>query len=216
LSIVNTSEPRRVVVTGIGLVTPLGTGVDKNWDALMAGRSGIRKISHFNAEAFASRIAGEVPDFKADDYIEPKEIKKMDLFIQYALGATAQAMADSGLKIEGEYAEALASLSALIMRPGHHRSHERSLDGGQAAQISPFYSKVISNLAPGHVAIRYGAKGVNWTPLGVRFRHPRDRRSVSSDSPRSAGCGDCRRRGVNDHAVGGGRICCDEGAVDAQ
>jgi len=79
---VNTTEARRVVVTGLGLVTPLGTGLEKNWQALMEGRSGIRKISHFCADAFASRIAGEVPDFRAEDYIEAKEIKKMDLFIR--------------------------------------------------------------------------------------------------------------------------------------
>src|SRR5207344_2043239 len=97
------NERRRVVVTGVGLVSPLGTGVEKNWQALMEGRSGIRAITRFPVEAFSSRIAGEVPDFKAEDFIEPKEIKKMDLFIQYALGSATMAMADSGLKIEGEY-----------------------------------------------------------------------------------------------------------------
>ena len=88
------AEQRRVVVTGVGLVTPLGTGVEKNWEALIAGRSGIRRISRFpNVEAYASQIAGEVPDFSAEDFIEPKEIKKMDLFIQYAIGAATMAMA---------------------------------------------------------------------------------------------------------------------------
>ncbi|MGH7808650.1 MAG: beta-ketoacyl synthase N-terminal-like domain-containing protein, partial [Candidatus Binatia bacterium] len=102
-------------MTGVGLVTPLGTGVEKNWQALTAGRSGIRKISHFAPEAFASRIAGEVPDFKAEDFIEPKEIKKMDLFIQFALGAAAMAMADSGLKIEGEFAESVGVIIGVGM-----------------------------------------------------------------------------------------------------
>ncbi|MBF8253997.1 MAG: 3-oxoacyl-ACP synthase, partial [Deltaproteobacteria bacterium] len=101
------SEQRRVVVTGLGVVSPLGTGVEKNWQALMEGRSGIRGITRFAADNFASRIAGEVPDFKSEDFIEPKELKKMDLFIQYALGAAAMAMADSGLKIEGEFAESV-------------------------------------------------------------------------------------------------------------
>ena len=95
------NEQRRVVVTGVGLVSPLGTGVEKNWEALLQGRSGIRRLSRFPAEGFASQIAGEVPDFRAEDYIEPKEIKKMDLFIQYALAAASMAMDDSSLKVDG-------------------------------------------------------------------------------------------------------------------
>ncbi|HWO43922.1 MAG TPA: beta-ketoacyl synthase N-terminal-like domain-containing protein, partial [Candidatus Eisenbacteria bacterium] len=102
------SGSRRVVVTGLGLVTPLGTGVQKNWDALAAGRSGIRKIDRFaNVEAFPTRIAGQVPDFRAEEFIEPREIKKMDLFIQYSVAAAAMAMEDSGLKIDPEEAEAV-------------------------------------------------------------------------------------------------------------
>src|SRR5712692_6209610 len=95
------SEPRRVVVTGLGLVSPLGTGVEKNWQAITAGRSGIRPISRFpNTEFFASRIAGEVPDFRAEDFIEAKEIKKMDLFIQYSVAAAQMAAENSGFKID--------------------------------------------------------------------------------------------------------------------
>jgi 3-oxoacyl-[acyl-carrier-protein] synthase II len=166
---VNTTEPRRVVVTGMGLVTPLGTGVEKNWQALMAGRSGIRTITHFAPEAFASRIAGEVPDFKAEDYIEPKEIKKMDLFIQFALGATAQAMADSGLKIEGEYAESVGVIIGVgLCGLDTLEVTKEALLAGGPRKISPFFiPKVISNLAPGHVAIRYGAKGINFTPTSA-------------------------------------------------
>ena len=156
-------------MTGVGLVTPLGTGVEKNWEALMAGRSGIRKITHFAADAFASRIAGEVPDFKADDFIEPKEIKKMDLFIQFALGATAMAMADSGLRIEDGFAENVGVIIGVGMcgLDTLEVTKEALLAGGPR-KISPFFiPKVISNLAPGHVAIRYGAKGVNFTPTSA-------------------------------------------------
>jgi 3-oxoacyl-[acyl-carrier-protein] synthase II len=163
------NQPRRVVVTGLGLVSPLGTGVEKNWHALTEGRSGIRKLSRFAADAFASRIAGEVPDFKADDYIEPKEIKKMDLFIQYALGAASMAMDDSGLKIEGEFAEAVGVIIGvgLCGIETIEITREALVKGGPR-KISPFFiPKVISNLAPGQVAIRYGAKGVNWTPTSA-------------------------------------------------
>jgi 3-oxoacyl-[acyl-carrier-protein] synthase II len=147
----------------------LGSGVDKNWEALRSGRSGIRKITRFPADAFASRIAGEVPDFKGEDYIEPKEIKKMDLFIQYALGAASMAMADSGLQIEGEFAESVGVIIGVgLCGLDTIEVTKEALLAGGPRKISPFFiPRVISNLAPGHVAIRYGAKGVNWTPTSA-------------------------------------------------
>ena len=162
-------EQRRVVVTGLGLISPLGTGVDKNWRALIEGRSGIRSITRFATDGFASRIAGEVPDFKVEDFIEPKEIKKMDIFIHYAVGAASMAMADSGLKIEGEFAETVGVIIGvgLCGLDTIETTKEALLSGGPR-KISPFFiPKVISNLAPGHVAIRFGAKGVNWTPTSA-------------------------------------------------
>jgi len=163
------NEQRRVVVTGLGLVSPLGTGVEKNWQALLEGRSGIRKLTRFAADGFAARIAGEVPDFRAEDYIESKEIKKMDLFIQYAIGAATMAMDDSGLKIDDESAETVGVIIGvgLCGIETIETTKEALLSGGPR-KISPFFiPKVISNLAPGHVAIRYGAKGVNWTPTSA-------------------------------------------------
>jgi 3-oxoacyl-[acyl-carrier-protein] synthase II len=166
---VSTTDQHRVVVTGLGVISPLGSGVEKNWDNLLAGRSGIRKITRFHADAFASRIAGEVPDFKADDFIEPKEIKKMDLFIQYAMGAASMAMADSGLKIEGEFAEEVGVIIGVgLCGLDTIEQTKEALIAGGPRKISPFFiPKVISNLAPGHVAIRFGAKGVNWTPTSA-------------------------------------------------
>jgi 3-oxoacyl-[acyl-carrier-protein] synthase II len=163
------NEQRRVVVTGLGLVSPLGTGVEKNWQSLLEGRSGIRKLTRFAADGFAARIAGEVPDFRAEDYIESKEIKKMDLFIQYAIGAATMAMEDSGLKIDDESAETVGVIIGvgLCGIETIETTKEALLSGGPR-KISPFFiPKVISNLAPGHVAIRYGAKGVNWTPTSA-------------------------------------------------
>ena len=166
----HTPEQRRVVVTGMGLVTPLGTGVEKNWDALIAGRSGIRRISRFsNLEAYPSQIAGEVPDFSAADFIEPKEIKKMDLFIQYAVAAAAMAMTDSGLKIDTELAEQVGVIIGvgLCGIDTIETTKEAILQGGPR-KISPFFiPKVISNLAPGQIAIRHGAKGINLTPTSA-------------------------------------------------
>jgi 3-oxoacyl-[acyl-carrier-protein] synthase II len=164
------TEQRRVVVTGVGLVTPLGVGLEKNWQAITAGRSGIRPISRIpNIEFFASRIAGEVPDFRAEDFIEPKEIKKMDLFIQYSIAAAQMAFQDAGLKID----PAAAERAGVIIGVGLcgietiENTMKAYIDGGPR-KISPFFiPKVISNLAPGHVAIRHGLKGVNWTPTSA-------------------------------------------------
>jgi 3-oxoacyl-[acyl-carrier-protein] synthase II len=167
---VNTAEQRRVVITGLGLVSPLGTGLAKNWDALSGGRSGIRKLTRFPInDAFASRIAGEVPDFRAEDFIETKEIKKMDLFIQYAVAAAAMAAEDGGFKVEPDWAAQVG----VIVGVGFcgietiETTKEALLNGGPR-KISPFFiPKVISNLAPGQIAIRHGAKGVNWTPTSA-------------------------------------------------
>jgi 3-oxoacyl-[acyl-carrier-protein] synthase II len=190
------NEQRRVVVTGLGLVSPLGTGVEKNWQALVEGRSGIRKISRFAADGFASRIAGEVPDFKAEDYIEAKEIKKMDLFIQYALGAATLAMNDSGLKIDEQTAEGVGVIIGvgLCGIETIENTKEALLNGGPR-KISPFFiPKVISNLAPGHVAIRYGAKGVNWTPTSA----------CASGTHAIGEAFHLIRRGVQDAVIAGG------------
>lgn len=165
-----TTEPRRVVVTGLGLVTPLGTGLQNNWEALVGGRSGITRIDRFpNIEAFSSRIAGQVQGFRAEDFIEAKEIKKMDLFIQYSVAAAGMAMEDSGLKIDPqESANVGVIIGVGLCGIDTIEATERAYLEGGPRKISPFFiPKVISNLAPGQVAIRHGAKGVNWTPTSA-------------------------------------------------
>ncbi|HJU62973.1 MAG TPA: beta-ketoacyl-ACP synthase II [Candidatus Binatia bacterium] len=164
------SEQRRVVITGLGLVTPLGTGVEKNWQGLIAGRSGICKIDRFsNIDAFASRIAGQVPDFHAEEFIEPKEIKKMDLFIQYSVAAAGMAAQDSDFKIDPQEAENVGVIIGVgLCGIDTIEATERAYLEGGPRKISPFFiPKVISNLAPGQIAIRHGAKGVNWTPTSA-------------------------------------------------
>ena len=154
---------RRVVVTGVGVVSPLGCGNGKNWDALLAGKSGIAPITRFDASDLPVRIAGEVKDFVAEDFIDKKEIKKMDLFIQYSLAAAQFAMEDSGLVINEENAERVGVLvgAGLGGLPAIERYHTALLEGGYK-KISPFFiPMLIINLAPGHISIKYGAKGPN-------------------------------------------------------
>ena len=154
---------RRVVVTGVGVVSPLGTGNQKNWNALTAGKSGIDVITRFDASDMPVKFAGEVKDFVAEDFIDKKEIKKMDLFIQYALGAAHFAMEDSGLVINEENADRVGVLvgAGLGGLPTIERYHSSLLEGGYK-KISPFFiPMLIINLAPGHISIKYGAKGPN-------------------------------------------------------
>jgi len=154
---------RRVVITGVGAVSPLGTGNAANWDALVKGQSGIGLITRFDASDLPVRIAGEVSGFNAEDFIEKKEIKKMDLFIQYAMAAAHFAMADSGLVINEENAERVGVLvgSGLGGLPTIEKYHLALQEGGYK-KISPFFiPMLIINLAPGHISIKYGAKGPN-------------------------------------------------------
>ena len=154
---------RRVVVTGVGAVSSLGTGVDKNWSALTEGQSGIDLITRFDASDLPAQIAGEVKDFEPTDFIDKKEVKKMDLFIQYALAAADMAMADSGLKITDENAERVGVLvgSGLGGLPAIEKYHD-VLNKSGYKRVSPFFiPMLIINLAPGQISIRFGAKGPN-------------------------------------------------------
>jgi 3-oxoacyl-[acyl-carrier-protein] synthase II len=160
---------RRVVVTGVGVVSPLGTGNAKNWDALIAGKSGIAPITRFDTTDLPVKIAGEVKDFIAEDFIDKKEIKKMDLFIQYSLAAAHFAMEDSGLVINEENAERVGVLvgAGLGGLPAIERYHTALAEGGYK-KISPFFiPMLIINLAPGHISIKYGAKGPNLSSVSA-------------------------------------------------
>ena len=154
---------RRVVITGVGLVSALGIGTTETWDGLLAGRSGIGPVTHFDAFDFSVRIAGEVKDFDPLRFIPKKDVKKMDAFIQYALAASEFAMEDSGLVIkEDDAARVGVFIASGIGGFGTiEREHSALLKGGPR-RISPFFiPATIINLAAGHVSIRFGAKGPN-------------------------------------------------------
>jgi 3-oxoacyl-[acyl-carrier-protein] synthase II len=154
---------RRVVITGIGLVSSLGIGTDANWAALLAGRSGVTRVTRFDVTAFATQIAAEVKDFDPLQFVDKKDVKKMDVFIQYAVAASQFAMDDSGLRITpGNAADIGVFLGSGIGGFSTiEREHKALLDGGPR-RISPFFiPSAIINLAAGQVSIRYGAKGPN-------------------------------------------------------
>jgi 3-oxoacyl-[acyl-carrier-protein] synthase II len=157
------TNTRRVVVTGIGLVSSLGIGTDANWTALTAGQSGIQSISKFDASQFATRIAGEVRGFDPLQFIEKKDVKKMDVFIQYAIAASQFAMDDSGFIITPQSAPDVGVFiaSGIGGFTTIEREHRALLEGGPR-KISPFFiPSAIINLAAGQVSIRFGAKGPN-------------------------------------------------------
>ena len=154
---------RRVVVTGIGLVSPVGIGTGANWDALLAGRSGIGRITRFDVSQFATQIAGEVKGFDPQQFVEKKDVKKMDIFIQYAIAASQFAMDDSGLAVTPDNADRIGVFiaSGIGGFSTIEREHRALLEGGPR-KISPFFiPSAIINLASGQVSSRFGAKGPN-------------------------------------------------------
>ena len=155
---------RRVVVTGLGMLSPLGIGVKANWDGVCEGKSGIGHISRFDVpDDFPVTIAGEVKGFKPEDYIDHKEIKKMDTFIHYSVACSQMAMDDSGFKITDENAERVGVLVGVGLGglPAIEKYHQIYLDKG-VKKITPFFiPMLIPNLASGQVSIDLGAKGPN-------------------------------------------------------
>jgi 3-oxoacyl-[acyl-carrier-protein] synthase II len=154
---------RRVVITGLGMVTPLGTGVGKNWEALCAGKSGIRRIEKFDASSFPSQIAGEVRDFKSEDFMDKQQVRRFDIFIHYAVASARMAMEDSRLRVTDKNRRRIgcvtgSGLGGLTMLEHYHRV---LLEQGPK-RISPFFIPgIIANMAPGQIAIEFGAKGPN-------------------------------------------------------
>ncbi len=154
---------RRVVVTGVGLISPVAIGTAANWEALTCGRSGIGPITRFDAAAFAARIAGEVKGFDPLQFVEKKDVKKMDVFIQYAIAATQFAVEDARLEVTADNADQVGVFiaSGIGGFSTIEREHKALIAGGPR-RISPFFIPAsIINLAAGQVSIRFGARGPN-------------------------------------------------------
>ncbi len=154
---------RRVVVTGLGMVTPLGTGVEKNWAAVCAGRSGIGPVTRFDASKYKSRIAGEVKDFRSEDFMDKQQVRRFDIFIHYGIASARMAMEDSGLKIDSKNSHRTGCItgSGLGGLSMIEHFHEVLLEKGPD-RISPFFIPgIIPNMLPGQISIEFGARGPN-------------------------------------------------------
>lgn len=160
---------RRVVVTGMGLVTALGNDLASSWAGLLEGRSGVGRITRFDPEGFATQIAGEVKDFEPERWIEKKETRRQDLFTQFAVAASTMAVEDSGLDLpSGDGYRVGCIIGSGIGGIGTHEvQNKRYLDGGPS-RISPFYiPMMIPDIASGIVSIRYGARGPNYATVSA-------------------------------------------------
>ena len=154
---------RRVVVTGLGMLSPLGNSPESTWQNLLRGQSGISEITHFDTTAYTTRFAGLVKDFDAQDYMARKEAKKMDLFIQYGVAAGVQAVKDSGLEITEKNAQRVGvAVGSGIGGLGLiEDNHAKMLNSGPR-KLSPFFvPSTIINMIAGHLSIMFGMKGPN-------------------------------------------------------
>lgn len=160
---------RRVVITGIGLITPIGLTTPSAWEALITGKSGIAPITRFDTSRLETKIAGEVKNFDPIQFLEKKDVKKVDRFIQFAIAASEEAMADSGLKVTPGNAGRIGVVVGSGMGGIETISHYDIICNNQGpGRVSPFYvpSSVI-NLAPGQISIRTGARGPNFSPVSA-------------------------------------------------
>jgi 3-oxoacyl-[acyl-carrier-protein] synthase II len=160
---------RRVVVTGLGIVSPLGNDLASNWDAIVHGRSGIAPVTHFDVSAFATRIAGEVKNFDPGAWISAKDLKKMDQFIHYGVAATMMAIADSGLSIDDNNVERIGAIigSGVGGILGIEEQTIRYHEGGPR-KVSPFYvPSTIVNMLPGQITLMTGIKGPNFSAVSA-------------------------------------------------
>lgn len=160
---------RRVVITGIGLITPLGLSTAETWEAAKAGRSGIGPITRFDTTGYGTTIAGEVKGFDPARYLEKKEIKKMDRFIQLAIAATDEALESSGLKITAANAGRIGTIVGSGMGGLETLGHYQDICRTQGPdRVSPFFIPgCVINLAPGQISIRTGAQGPNFSPVSA-------------------------------------------------
>ena len=160
---------RRVVVTGLGTVSPLGNDLQSTWDGIVNGRSGIGPITHFDASAFTTRIAGEVKDFDPSRWIGPKDLKKMDPFIHYGVAASLMAMEDAGLVVTEANAERIGAIigSGIGGILGIEEQTVKYHEGGPR-KISPFYvPSTIINMLPGQIPLMTGIKGPNFSAVSA-------------------------------------------------
>src|SRR5210317_205740 len=154
---------KRVVVTGLGLVTPIGIGVEHTWQALCAGKSGIGEITRFDTSAYATKIAAEVKDFKPQDFMPKKEARRVELFIAYALAATRMAIEDSGLVIDSTNETRVGAITGCGLG-GLRFMEDTVLRVSQEGprRVSPFFiPMMIGNMAPGLISVHFGARGPN-------------------------------------------------------
>ena len=155
---------RRIVVTGLGLVCPIGNTVEQSWANAVAGKSGISLIDVFDTTDFSVKIGGTIKDFDVTEYLSAKEARRMDPFIHFGLAASIQAMKDSGLEVTDENARRIGAAigSGIGGLPGIEKGYQSYLDGG-ARKVSPFFvpSNII-NMVAGNLSIMYGLKGPNY------------------------------------------------------
>ncbi|MFL5303128.1 MAG: beta-ketoacyl-ACP synthase II [Anaeromyxobacteraceae bacterium] len=160
---------RRVVVTGLGIICPVGTGIDESWKAVTSGKSGIGPITQFDASTFPTRIAGEVKNFEPEKWIDKKEVRRNDRFIHFAMAAAEMAMKDSGLDMAKEDADRIGAIigAGLGGLSTIEDTHNTFMQKG-VKRIGPFFiPSLIVNLAPGQISLRYGLKGPNYSPVSA-------------------------------------------------